>query len=202
MVYWKTSRLLIRVFNHLEWHKSRSEKVIYLTFDDGPTLEVTERVLEILKKFKAKATFFCLGRNVERHREIYNKIINDGHATGNHTYSHLRGWKTPLKIYIQDTLLGAKYISSDLFRPPYGRMTRNQSKYLRQQYKIIMWDVLSHDYNQLLPAWLCLKMVLRSTRNGSIVVFHDSFKASKNMLYVLPKFLEHFQKKGYKFETI
>ncbi|QQS52339.1 MAG: polysaccharide deacetylase family protein [Bacteroidota bacterium] len=202
MIYWNTPRFVIRLFNRLEWHYSRSEKTIYLTFDDGPTPEITPRVLELLAAHKAKATFFCLGRNVERHPDLYSQILNQGHAVGNHTYSHLKGWKSSLKSYIQDISLAAQLIQSKLFRPPYGRIRNNQVKYLSKQYRIIMWDVLSHDYNTRLPAKMCLRNVIRSTRNGSVVVFHDSKKAAPTLLYTLPLFLEHFTRKGFIFRSI
>ena len=202
MGYWKTPKFIIRLFRHLEWHFSRNEKAIYLTFDDGPTPGITEEVLDLLKSYNAKATFFCLGRNVERNPKVYKRILNDGHSVGNHTYSHLRGWKTPIKSYIHDTHLARTIIDSKLFRPPYGRIRRLQARLLSKEYRIIMWDVLSHDYNQKLPVTWCLKYVLKNTRKGSIVVFHDSEKAAKNMLYVLPRLLEHFSSQGFTFKAI
>jgi peptidoglycan/xylan/chitin deacetylase (PgdA/CDA1 family) len=189
----------MRLYKHLEWHFSRSGKRIYLTFDDGPTPVITEKVLDLLDEYNAKATFFCLGRNVERNLHIYNEIIKRGHAVGNHTYSHLKGWKSTLKSYIQDVRLAEMHVKSNLFRPPYGRIRRIQAKYLTKEYRVIMWDVLSHDYNKKIPASLCLRSVLRSTKKGSIVVFHDSEKASRNMLYVLPRMLEYYTDKGYEF---
>lgn len=201
-MYWKTPKLIYKTFNNFEWHRSRYDKNIYLTFDDGPTPGITEQVLNILDKYNAKATFFCLGRNVDRHRDLFNEIISRKHEAGNHTYSHLKGWRTPAKLYIQDTELAQKYIQSRLFRPPYGRITRLQTKYIRKKFRIIMWDVLSHDYNMKIPKKMCLRKVIKSTENGSIVVFHDSIKASKNLLYVLPRFIEHFQAKGFIFKSI
>lgn len=202
MIYWGTPRFIMKWFKNLEWHQSRTEKAIYITFDDGPTPDLTLKVLDILEAFDAKATFFCLGRNVERHPEIFREIIDRGHAAGNHTYSHLKGWKNSTKTYIQDVNLAQLLIQSKLFRPPYGRFRRPQSRYLARYYRIIMWDVLSHDYNQSIPKKMCLRNVIRSTRKGSIVVFHDSLKASDTMLYVLPKFLEHFKQKGFTFRKI
>jgi peptidoglycan-N-acetylglucosamine deacetylase len=202
MIYWGTPRILMKWFKNFEWHGNRSEKTIFLTFDDGPTPGVTEEVLNLLDKYDAKATFFCLGRNVERHPEIYQDIINRGHSVGNHTYSHLKGWKTSSKVYIQDTNMAQVLVQSKLFRPPYGRIRTTQSRYLLKFYRIIMWDVLSHDYNQSLPKKLSLRSVIRSTHNGSIVVFHDSLKARDTMFYVVPRFLEHFREKGYTFRKI
>lgn len=202
MIYWNTPRFIIKWFNHLEWHYSRSEKCIYLTFDDGPTPGVTQQVLDILKNHHAKATFFCLGRNVDRHPEIYKSIIDDGHSVGNHTYSHLKGWRTSVKTYVQDVHLAENYVKSKLFRPPYGRIRNVQVRYLRKYYRMVMWDVLTHDYNRHIPKEMILKTTLRSTKKGSIVVFHDSEKASRNLLYVLPKVLEHYTNLGYKFCSI
>ncbi|HBH48141.1 MAG TPA: polysaccharide deacetylase family protein [Bacteroidales bacterium] len=202
MIYWNTPRFIIKWFSHLEWHYSRKEKTIYLTFDDGPTPGITQQVLDLLDKYNAKATFFCLGRNVDRHRDIFHEIIARGHSTGNHTYSHLKGWKSSVKAYAHDVNLASKYIPSKLFRPPYGRIRHVQTRYLSKEFRIIMWDVLSHDYNRKISQKICLKSVLKSTKNGSVVVFHDSEKASKNMLFVLPRLLEHFSKKGFTFSRI
>lgn len=202
MIYWETPRFIIKFFKNLEWHSNRSEKIIYMTFDDGPTPDITEKVLDILDEYGAKATFFCLGRNVDRHPELFELIKQKGHSVGNHSYSHLKGWRTSLKTYIQDVNLAQFLIQSKLFRPPYGRISRAQAKYLGKLYRIIMWDVLTHDYNQRLPRKMCLRNAIRSTRNGTIIVFHDSVKASENMFFVLPRYLEHFIGKGYKFARI
>lgn len=201
-MYWKTPLLIEKYFDNYIWHGDRKRKVIHLTFDDGPTPIVTHKVLDILSDFEAKATFFCLGRNVDRHPELFQLILNNGHAVGNHSYSHLKGWSTPAKMYFHDANLAKKYIQSKLFRPPYGRITRLQSKYIRKDYKIIMWDVLSHDYNMKIPEKMCLRNAIRHTKNGSYIVFHDSLKASKNLLYTLPRYIDHFKEKGYTFESI
>lgn len=202
MIYWGMPRFIMRFYKNLEWHGDRSEKSIYLTFDDGPTPDVTDEVLKILDRYNARATFFCLGRNVERHPELFNEIKTRGHSVGNHTYSHLEGWKTSVKTYIQDANLAKMFIETKLFRPPYGRFGKTQSRYLRQNYRIIMWDVLSHDYNHSLPKKISLRNIIRSTKPGSIVVFHDSLKAAKSMLYILPRYLEYFARKGYTFKKI
>lgn len=202
MIYWGIPNFIIKLFSHFFWHGERTQKVIYITFDDGPTPEITDKVLDILDNFSAKATFFCLGRNVDRHRELYNKILSRGHKTGNHTYSHLRGWRTSAKTYIQDVALASRYIDSNLFRPPYGRIKRIQSKYLGKIYRIVMWDVLTHDYNQKLSPSISLKYSIRNSREGSIVVFHDSLKSSENLFYLLPRYLEYFSKKGFRFESL
>ncbi len=202
MIYWGVPNFITRLLKLYHWHGSRSQKVIYITFDDGPTPEITDKVLEILDHFSAKATFFCVGRNVDRHRDLYKKILSKGHKTGNHTYSHLKGWRSYAKTYIQDVELAAKYIQSDLFRPPYGRIKRIQSKYLQKHFRLIMWDVLTHDYNQKLSPKISLKYSIKNTRNGSIVVFHDSIKSSENLFYILPKYLEYFSNMGFKFKPI
>ncbi len=179
------------------------KKELFITFDDGPTPEVTHHTLEILKKYNAKATFFCLARNIERHPGIYNQIIEQGHATGNHTYSHLKGWKTSNKEYIDDIQLAAGFNSSHLFRPPYGKIKLKQIKLVKKLgYKIILWDVLSRDFSPRVSAKNCLKRVLRKTKKGSVIVFHDSLKTNDKLMYVLPKVLEHFSKKNYIFSPI
>ncbi|MFC7357882.1 polysaccharide deacetylase family protein [Jejudonia soesokkakensis] len=175
------------------WAFSRSEPKIYLTFDDGPIPEVTPWVLDLLKEYNAKATFFCIGENVQKHPEIYNRIIAEGHSVGNHTFHHLNGWKTNTSTYIEDVSKAAEYIDSKLFRPPYGRITSNQAKQLKKKgYRIIMWDVLSYDFEASVSEEKCLHNVLNNIENGSIVVFHDSVKAEKNLRYVLPKVLNIF----------
>lgn len=202
MIYWGIPSVISRVFSLYKWHGSRKNKTIYLTFDDGPTPVITEKVLDILDLYSAKATFFCLGRNVDRHKSIYNKILKKGHKSGNHSYSHLKGWRTSDNIYYQDIELASKYIKSALFRPPYGQIKRKQAKYLQKHYRLIMWDVLTHDYNQNISPEAILKHSIKHTHKGSIIVFHDSQKASENLFYVLPKYLEHFSNKGYKFGCI
>lgn len=202
MIYWGIPTFIAKIFSLYKWHGERKNKTLYITFDDGPTPGVTEEVLEILDQYSAKATFFCLGRNVDRHRPLYEKILVRGHKTGNHTYSHLKGWKTTAKTYIQDVELASKYIQSDLFRPPYGRIKRIQTKYLQKRFRLIMWDVLTHDYNNKISPKVSLKYSIKHTRNGSIIVFHDSLKSSKNLFYILPRYLAYFSNMGYKFESI
>ena len=192
---------------------------IFLTFDDGPIPEVTPWVLSTLKKYKAKATFFCIGSNIEKHPEIFRQIISEGHSIGNHTYNHLNGWKTKTKEYV-DNIEKCKKIMDNgkwlmvnghqpstinhepLFRPPYGRMKLSQLSRLKSQYSVVMWEVLSGDFDQTISEEKCLKNVLTKTRAGSIVVFHDSIKAKKNLFFALPKFLEHFSKEGFEFRLI
>ncbi|MFT3748730.1 MAG: polysaccharide deacetylase family protein [Agriterribacter sp.] len=205
MVYFaKTPWLLKKLYSAAIWGMPDREKVIYLTFDDGPHPEITLFVLEQLRKFNAKATFFCIGNNVVKYKDVYTNIINDGHKIGNHTYNHLNGWKTDDKKYFTDIAEARKYIDSDLFRPPYGRISKLQLKYLTESFnmKVIMWSALSGDFDQKITPETCLKNVVLSTKSGSIVVFHDSEKAFKNMQYALPKTLEYFAKQGYRFDKI
>jgi peptidoglycan/xylan/chitin deacetylase (PgdA/CDA1 family) len=202
MAYWHISNWIKKIYPDVIWDKYKTGKKLYLTFDDGPTPFITEKVLEILDKYQAKATFFCLGRNVERHPEIYKEIINRGHQTGNHTYSHLKGWQTGNKEYFQDTELACQFIDSCLFRPPYGRIKRVQIKYLKKKYQIILWDVMSHDYEKLWTKERCLKAVFRYTKEGSIIVFHDSEKAFEKVEYILPKLLKKYYELGFQFEVL
>lgn len=178
------------------------EKILYLTFDDGPIPEVTPWVCEELDKYKAKATFFCIGENISRHPEIYQQVLAAGHQTGNHTYHHLNGWKVTDEEYLEDIRLTTTYCASSLFRPPYGRIKKSQSKKLTKQYRITMWDVLSYDFDAGTTPESCLRYVTEQAGPGSIVVFHDSLKAEKNLRFALPGVLEHFSSEGYRFESI
>lgn len=201
----KTPFWLRALYPRLTWRLPVKDKIIYLSFDDGPHETATPFVLDTLQTYNAKATFFCIGKNVQRHPDIYTRIINEGHAVGNHTQNHLNGWKVPDEQYIADYKEAAQYISSDLFRPPYGRLKRSQHKQLltiNSQLQTIMWDVLSGDFDTTLTGEACLGYVLYHTKPGSIVVFHDSTKAWDRMQYALPKMLEHFSKEGYRFEKI
>ena len=164
---------------HLIWRKESSSRVIYLTFDDGPVPEVTPTVLDILDVHSIKATFFCVGENVEKHPEIYNNIISRGHRTGNHSYNHLKGFETENSEYVENIRKAARLIKSRLFRPPYGRIKPKQLKVLRNEFDIVMWDVITHDYDKSLSNDKVFRNVTRYSRNGSIVVFHDSVKAMK-----------------------
>ena len=181
------------------WHKSRKEKSIYLTFDDGPIPVVTPFVLNTLKSFNAKATFFCIGDNVAKHPEIYQQILDEGHSVGNHTYNHLKGWNTPDEVYLENVSQCAKLVESTLFRPPYGRPKRSQISHLKSQYSIVMWDVLSGDFDTGIDAHKCVKNVINNAKNGSIIVFHDSLKAFPRLEDALPKVLEQFTAKGFRF---
>lgn len=190
----------------LTWRMPSEEKALYLTFDDGPVHGPTEFVLDQLARVSAKATFFCIGDNVRKHPDVFERILSEGHAVGNHTFHHLSGWKTPVEEYVAnvrqcDEVLGAGGKNPPLFRPPYGRITRRQVSRLRG-HRIIMWDVLTNDYAKALSPEACLRGSLAATRNGSIVVFHDSLKAEKNMTFVLPRYLDHFRSQGYSFRSL
>jgi peptidoglycan/xylan/chitin deacetylase (PgdA/CDA1 family) len=177
--------------------------VIYLTFDDGPTPRVTEWVLNLLEKYNAKATFFCVGENVEKHRAILEKVQSKGHRIGNHGMRHENGWEVDTNTYLKSYSETQNLIATDLFRPPYGRIKNIQAKELMKLgVKIVMWDVISGDFDTSIRPQKCLANVLKHTQNGSIVVFHDSEKAFPNLSFALPKMLDHFSKKGYRFEHL
>ena len=190
------------------WNFSDSEQSIYLTFDDGPIPEVTPWVLDCLKEHQAKATFFCIGNNIEKHPELFWRIIEEGHAIGNHTQNHLNAWKVKNEQYLnnityaQETFYAHKAFTK-LFRPPYGRLKKKQEEFLLAKgFEIIMWSVLSKDYSQNVSPEKCLKNVLENTSAGDIIVMHDSLKAKKNLHYSLPKILAHFSQSGYTFKKI
>lgn len=190
------------LYPSLVWHKSREEKSIYLTFDDGPIPVVTPFVLNTLKTFNAKATFFCIGDNVAQHPEIYQQVLADGHSVGNHTYNHLKGWVSRDEIYLNNVAKCAEVVKSDLFRPPYGRAKKSQISSLNTQYSIIMWDVLSGDFDNGISSEKCLENVMTHSKSGSIVVFHDSLKALPHLEYALPKALEQLSAKGFSFHSL
>jgi peptidoglycan/xylan/chitin deacetylase (PgdA/CDA1 family) len=203
----KTSWWLKLFYPSFLWHKNESDKVLYLTFDDGPHPTATLFVLEQLKQYNAKATFFCIGKNVLEEPLIYQQILSEGHSVGNHTHNHLSGWKTDDAIYLENIQQAAKYIDSKLFRPPYGRIKKSQAKKLQpaasnQKFRIIMWDVLSGDFDTKISPEKCLSNVINHATTGSIIVFHDSTKAWERLSYTLPKTLEHFSKLGYTFKAL
>lgn len=207
----KTPWLLKKLYSRCTWDIPTREKIIYLTFDDGPHPTITPYVLDVLQQYQAKATFFCIGKNVVEHPAIYRRILDEGHRTGNHTHNHLNGWKVKNDQYINNIIEAAKHIDSNLFRPPYGRITQFQVKILSgiaaykgsdRNLQIIMWDVLSGDFDQSLSAETCTVNVINKTRPGSIVVFHDSEKAFPRMKDALPRMLKYFSGKGFRFEVI
>ena len=180
----------------------KNEKVVYLTFDDGPIPEITPWVLDLLDKYDIKATFFCVGDNVRKHPDIYQMVLDRGHHVGNHTFNHIQGIKTFSKKYRENTALAAQYIKSDMFRPPHGHMRIPQFFRLRRKYRIIMWDVVTRDYSKRMTPEKVLDNVKKYTRNGSIIVFHDSLKSEKNMKYALPKSIEWLKEQDYSFRLL
>jgi peptidoglycan-N-acetylglucosamine deacetylase len=208
--YWiKTHSIIKKIFSKYVWNIQNNENKVYLTFDDGPTPEITHWVLEQLEKYNAKATFFCIGKNIEKHPEILQEVIKSGHSVGNHTFNHLNGWKTADNEYVTNTQLAQNIqsatcnLKSNLFRPPYGKIKPSQSKKLQKLgYKIIMWDVLSADFDTTISKEKCLENVLKNVKSGSVIVFHDSAKAYTNLEYALPKVLETLNNKGFIFDKI
>jgi peptidoglycan/xylan/chitin deacetylase (PgdA/CDA1 family) len=191
------------IYPSMVWKEAADEKVLYITFDDGPHPRITPLVLEMLNEYKAKATFFCIGDRVKRYPEIAQKILAEGHAIGNHTQHHLNGWSTPDDVYIHDVEQATQLIPSKLFRPPYGRMRRSQiRRLLEKNFKIIMWSVLSADYDASLNKEQCALRVLNNIDHGNIVLFHDSEKAEDRLLYALKALLDRASNKGYVFKKI
>lgn len=198
---------LHRFYNQYTWKIPTTEPVIYLSFDDGPDPEVTPYVLQILDTFNAKATFFCVGENLRRYPEIATEIRKKGHQIGNHTQHHLKGWTTSSEIYTQNITTCQSYIGSisdsPLFRPPYGRLNAKQGRWVLQQgYQCIMWDILSFDYDKHLNTNWAINRIVKLSRKGSIIVFHDSQKAKKQLEKLLPEYLSRMTKLGYRFELI
>jgi peptidoglycan/xylan/chitin deacetylase (PgdA/CDA1 family) len=215
----KTPGFVKTLFPKFVWNINTVKKELYLTFDDGPTPEITDWVLQILQEYDAKATFFCIGKNIESNLGIFEAILKGGHSIGNHTYNHSKGWKTKTKAYIEEIeftdsvinfqVQNTKLInltnlkSNKFFRPPYGKFKSKQSTRLQQlNYDIIMWDVLSYDWDKSVSEERCLNNVISKAKEGSIIVFHDSVKASRNLKYTLPKVLDFYSSKGYEFKAI
>jgi peptidoglycan/xylan/chitin deacetylase (PgdA/CDA1 family) len=201
----KTPWVLKKFYPGCTWAINTKEKILYLTFDDGPHPEATSFVLETLSLFNAKATFFCIGKNVIEYPDLYKRVINEGHRVGNHTHHHLNGWQVTDKVYFDDIAMAAKSIDSKLFRPPYGKISGFQVKNLQAallQYQIIMWDVLSADFDTKLTPEQCSFNVTRNSKSGSIIVFHDSEKALPRLKRALPDTLRYFGEMGYRFESI
>lgn len=207
----KTPRIIQSLYKGYTWRFLTDKKELYLTFDDGPTEAITEWVLDTLKAYNAKATFFCIGKNIQNHPTIFKRIVSENHSIGNHTHNHLNGFKNTSKNYIENVLKAEKYIKKDrseiqrstLFRPPYGKIKTLQAKRLRSLgYRLIMWDVLSADFDTTISNEKCLENVSRNLENGSVIVFHDSIKASEKLKFALPKILALYTEKGYQFKAI
>lgn len=189
-------------YPNVTWNKSRLEKKLYLTFDDGPIPEITPWILDTLNKYNIKATFFCVGENIDKHPEIYNRMCQEGHQIGNHTYNHLKGWNCTDEEYVNNVYQCHKLTNSALFRPPYARAKKSQLRQLKKDFQFIYWDVLSGDFDLNLSPEKCYQNVINYTKNGSIIVFHDNIKAIPRVKYALPRAIEYFLAKGYTFHTL
>ncbi|MEG0602499.1 MAG: polysaccharide deacetylase family protein [Mucinivorans sp.] len=194
-MYFRPPKFIKRLFPSLRWNME-DQKSIYITFDDGPQPQITPWVLDMLSKYNAKATFFCIGKNAEQHPQIMARIRAEGHAVGNHTYSHCKDLGIKSGPYLQDVDMANEYLQTNLFRPPYGRISREQARQLSARYHIIMWDILSRDYSSWVSHHRCVRGVVPHLRGGSIVAFHDSLKASRNMRYTLPRLLSAAAEQG------
>lgn len=201
----KTPFWLRLIYPSLVWRKLNDSNKIYITFDDGPIPIVTDFVINTLKIYEASATFFCIGDNIRKHPEVFKRLKEAGHSIGNHTFNHLRGWDTDDDVYVDNIIKCHSLVQSDLLRPPYGRIKKSQISRVKAAFpgsQIIMWDVLSGDFDQQLSAEECLKNVIKHTRPGAIIVFHDSLKAFERLEYVLPRALKVWKEKGYVFEKL
>lgn len=198
----QTPKILYHFFPNMLWKKEITRKEIFLTFDDGPNPKITPKILNILSQFEAKASFFCVGDNVRKYADTFHLVKEEGHMVGNHTFHHLKGWSTPTQQYVEDVELCHQMVQSPYFRPPYGRIKPSQVRALQKNYQIVMWSVITYDYDHKLSRESSLKIANSKTGPGDIVVFHDSIKAEKNAMYVLPRFLEFFSKQGYKFKAL
>ncbi len=237
----RTPSILPWLFPQLTWRIKTGQKELFLTFDDGPVPGPTEFVLDVLKKYNAKATFFCIGDNIHKHPDVFLRIVNEGHAIGNHTFNHMKGWGTSTEKYVANVEMCSSEISNqysvignlhqandyppnteyqrhttdyhlpitsyqppltNLFRPPYGRIRPKQINELKEKYQIVMWDVLTSDYSKSLSPEKCLAGSIKATRQGSIIVFHDSLKAKRNMSHALPLYLSYFSERGYLFKVL
>jgi peptidoglycan/xylan/chitin deacetylase (PgdA/CDA1 family) len=198
----KTPQFFQTLFPNFVWSLPTKDKSIHLTFDDGPVPEVTPWVLDELQKYNAKATFFCVGDNIKKHPKIFDRIVAEGHTVGNHSFNHLSGWATDNISYFHNIRYCASLVDSKYFRPPYGRIKPTQAQFLQRHYKIIMWDVLSGDFDQSISKEQCFDNVMNNAKQGSIVVFHDNVKAVEKLKYTLPKVLESYTDMGFSFNRI
>ena len=207
--FYKTPVLLKKLSKDLIWNIPINKKEIYITFDDGPIPNLTEYVLDILDEFEAKATFFCVGENIYKYPEICQRIVGKGHLLGNHTFNHLKGWSSKNEHYFENVEKCDEYIlhyqkagQKPLFRPPHGQITINQINHLKDKYKIIMWDILAYDFNNNHSPQKSLTKIIQQTKPGSIVVFHDNYKAEEKMIYMLPGYIKHFKERGFSFKKL
>lgn len=202
-MYFVTAPFFLRwYYPKVTFHKSRKDRKIYLTFDDGPIPEVTPFILDTLAEHQIKATFFCVGENIEKHPVIYDRILAEGHQVGNHTYNHLKGWDTPDDMYLQNIAQCQKLTGTSLFRPPYGRAKRSQLKELYNTYDVVFWDVLSGDFDTRISPEQCYQNVIRHSKNGSVIVFHDNIKAWPRVRYALPKAIAYLKQADFSFGTL
>lgn len=195
-------QMLRSLYRDSLWRMDKTRPELYLTFDDGPIPGLTPWVLDVLKDYQAKATFFCVGDNIRKNGNIFERVLAEGHQVGNHTYNHLKGWKTKTADYLHNAGLCQQYTQTALFRPPYGRIKKSQYRALKQHYTMVFWDVLSYDYDRFTQPETCLQNVIKYTRNGSIILFHDNIKAEQNIKFALPRFLEHSLKLNYTFTRL
>ncbi len=198
----KTPYVAKLIYPSLVWDMPSNENKIYLTFDDGPHPAITPMVLKILDKYDAKATFFCVGENIEKYPATFQLIKQSGHTVGNHSHNHLNGWKTSNSKYYKNIKKSKQLINSNLFRPPYGRISPAQIKHLKKEYKIIMWSVLSYDFDARISKEECLNLSINNSAAGTIIVFHDSEKAKEKMLFAIEGYLKHFTKRGFEFASL
>lgn len=202
MVITKIPKLIQYLLYYFEFKIKGENKTLYLTFDDGPIPEVTPEVLDILDKYNAKATFFCVADNIKKHPEVFQSIIDRGHRLGNHTYHHIKGWETPNNEYFEDIERANQLVNSNLFRPPYGRIGFFQARELRKKYRLILWSVLSYDYSGKLSKEKVWDNIRKSVTDNDIILFHDNIKARDNMIYSLSNTLFFYSKRGFQFKSI
>ncbi len=202
MYFARTPNLLRKTLRSAVWEIETTKKEIYLTFDDGPTPDITSQVLDLLDEHSAKATFFCIGKNVSEHTDIYQNILDRGHVTGNHTHNHLSGWETNVRKYVKNVFECGKHVNSKLFRPPYGRIGPRQYRELKDRYTIVMWSLLSWDFDPWITPEQCAQNIVENAHPGAIAVFHDSLKAADNCLPALEQTLKQLKAMDYQFKAL